>query len=204
MWPSAARLHLLRHDRTIELFLAVPILGMFAIGLGAALIGHGAVWLTLPPAQALRSIFGSTLFAETARAADYLKSHTSKEARVAVLGSEPEIYFLSRRRSASGFIYMYPLMEEQPYALKMQEQMIDEIERARPEYLLYIDDEFSWLRKPDSKRRVFEWWNDYWTRNLDLVMTTQVEEGQERGTDMVRPTADAPTVKHILIFKRRQ
>jgi hypothetical protein len=197
-------LHLLKHDQTIELFLAVPILGLFAIALGAALIGHGSVWLTLPRAQALRSVFGSTLFAETARAADYLKAHAPKGARVAVLGSEPEIYFLSGRRSASGYIYMYPLMEAHPHALKMQEEMITEIERARPEYVVYIDDDFSWLTQPASARKVLEWWKDYWATNLDLVMTSHVEERRERGSDMDKPLKEVPTVKHILIFRRRQ
>jgi hypothetical protein len=197
-------LHLLKHDQTIELFLALPILGMFAIAVGAALIGHGPVWLGMSEDQATRSVFGSNLFAETARAADYLKAHTPKGARVAVLGSEPEIYFLSDRRSASGYIYMYPLMEAHPYALKLQEEMIGEIERARPDYLIYIDDEFSWLTRSGSEQKVFEWWKAYWAANLDLVKTIEVEEGQERGTDMDKPAKDAPTVKHILIFKRRQ
>ena len=38
-------LHLLKHDQTIELFLALPILGLFVIAVGAALVGHGSVWL---------------------------------------------------------------------------------------------------------------------------------------------------------------
>ena len=126
-------LHLLKHDQTIELFLALLILGLFVIAVGAALVGHGSVWLGMSESQAARSMFGSTLFTEAARAADYVKSHAQKGARVAVLGSEPEIYFVSRRHSASKYIYMYPLMEEQPYALKMQNEMIGEIERARPE-----------------------------------------------------------------------
>jgi hypothetical protein len=200
---SRAR-HLLKHDQTIELFLALPILAMFVIAVAAALIGHGSVWLGMSRDQATRSVFGSTLFAETARAADYLKAHTTKDARVAVLGSEPEIYFLSGRRSASGHIYMYPLMEEHPYALKLQEQMIREIERSHPEYLIYVDDGFSWLTRDGSEQRIFEWWKEYWAANLDLAMTLGVEEGQERGTDMVKPATDVPTVKHILVFKRRQ
>jgi 4-amino-4-deoxy-L-arabinose transferase-like glycosyltransferase len=197
-------LHLLKHDQTIELFLALPILGLFAIGVGAALIGQGPVWLGLSDSQATRSVFGSTLFTETARAVDYLKAHTPKGARVAVLGSEPEIYFLSGRHSASGHIYMYPLMEEHPYAVKMQEEMIGEIEHARPEYIIYIDDDLSWLPRSGSGRKIFDWWQEYWAANMDLVLTLEVEEGQDSGTDMERPAKDAPPVKHILIFKRRQ
>jgi hypothetical protein len=95
-------------------------------------------------------------------------------------------------------------MEEHPYALKMQEDMIREIERARPECVIYIDDQFSWLPRRGSKQRIFDWWKAYWAANLDLVMTLEVEESQERGTDMDKSATDAPTLKHILIFKRRQ
>ena len=46
---------------------------------------------------------------------------------MAVLGSEPEIYFLARRHSATGYIYTYGLMEAQPFARRMQDEMIREI-----------------------------------------------------------------------------
>ena len=197
-------LYLLRHDRTIELFLAVPILGLFGIAICSALIGHGAVWLTLPVDQSMRSIFGSTLFAETARVADYLKAHTAKDDRIVVLGSEPEIYFHSHRRAATGHIYTYPLMEEHRFALKMQEEMIAEIERTHPAYVVYVDDQYSWLLRPNSPPRLFEWWKGYWASDLDLVQTIEVEEGLARGTDMDRPLKDAPVPSHILVLKRRQ
>jgi Dolichyl-phosphate-mannose-protein mannosyltransferase len=196
-------LYLLKHDQTIELFLAVPILGLFVIAVCAALIGHGAVWLALTPEQAIRSTYGSTLFAETVRVADYLKAHAAPDARVAVLGSEPEIYFYSRRRAATGHLYMYPLMEEHPYALKLQEQVIGEIERARPEYVIYVDDEYSWLTQPSSPQKLFEWWKDYWAANLDLVQTIGFQEGLARGMDMDKPPKEPPVPYHILILKRR-
>jgi 4-amino-4-deoxy-L-arabinose transferase-like glycosyltransferase len=199
--------HLLKHDQTIELFLALPILGLFVIALGAALIGNGSIWLGMTPLEAMRSVCGTTLFSEVVKAADYIKSNAAPDARVAVLGSEPEIYFYSRRRSATGYIYMYPLMEEQSFASKMQAELIAEIERARPEFVVYVDDDFSWLPRPNSERKVFEWWQNYWAKNLDLVMTLEFEEGLERGADadsMARRRAARATRNHILILKRRQ
>src|ERR1035441_3520981 len=197
-------LYLLKHDQTIELFLAVPILGLFVIAVCAALIGHGAVWLALTPEQAIRSTYGTTLFTETIRVADYLKAHAAPDARVAVLGSEPEIYFYARRRAATGHLYMYPLMEEHPYALKLQEQVIGEIERARPEYVVYVDDQYSWLTQPSSPQKLFEWWKAYWAANLDLVQTIDFQEGLARGMDMDKPQKEPPVPYHILILKRRQ
>jgi general stress protein CsbA len=196
-------LYLLKHDQTIELFLALPILGLFGIAVCAALIGHGAVWFALSPEQAMRSAYGTTLFAEAARVADYLKAHTAKDDRIAVLGSEPEIYFYSRRRAATGHIYMYPIMEERPYAAKLQEEMIAEIERARPAYVVYVDDPFSWLTQANSPQRIFEWWKAYWASDLDLVQTIEFQDGLARGLDMDRPMKDTPAPNHILVLKRR-
>jgi general stress protein CsbA len=199
-------LHLLRHDTTIELFLALAILGLYAIALGATLIGNGSVWLGMSPPDAIRSVYGSTLFSETARAADYIKDHSPPDARVAVLGSEPEIYFASRRRAATGYLYMYPLMEIHPYALKMQEEMIAEIEHARPEFLVYVDDDYSWLQRPDSQHKIFDWWQDYWGKDMDLVQTLAVEENLERGADVNNPmhrSRRRAEQQHILILQRR-
>ena len=67
-----------------------------------------------------------------------------------MLGSEPEIYFYSHRHSATGYIYTYALMEPQKYAQQMQQEMIREIERARPKYLISVAMNYSWLRRPDS------------------------------------------------------
>jgi len=36
--------------------------------------------------------------------------------RIALIGSEPQIYFYVGLIAATGCIYMYPLMENQPYA----------------------------------------------------------------------------------------
>jgi hypothetical protein len=200
-------LHLLRHDTTIELFLALPILGLYAIALGAAVIGNGSIWLGMSPADATRSIYGSTLFPEAARAADYVRDNSPPDARVAVLGSEPEIYFYSRRRAATGYLYMYPLMETHPYAAKMQQELIAEIERARPEFVVYVDDAYSWLQWPGSEEKLFDWWRGYWGKNLDLIQTLPVEENLERGADVNNPIRrtrhNAGTRQHILILQRR-
>jgi hypothetical protein len=183
-------LHLLKHDQTIELFLALPMVGLFGIAVCTSLLGHGPVWLTLPLDQSMQSVFGTTLFAETAR--------------VAVLGSEPEIYFYSHRRAATGFIYAYPLMEETDLALKLQEQMIDELERARPEYMVYVDHPYSWRPRPRSPQRVFEWWKACWATELDLVMTAQLAEGAASGADLDKPAKQSSPASHILVFRRRK
>jgi hypothetical protein len=75
---------------------------------------------------------------ERSRAADFLRENSRPDECVVVLGSEPEIYFYSGRQSATGFIYMYPLMEQQRFALQMQRQMIEEVEKNRPGFVVFV------------------------------------------------------------------
>ena len=203
-------LHVLRHERTLELFLALPALILMVVGLGAALLGNASFWFGSSPAQVVRNSYSTTLFSETMNVAACIKTNTTKEARIAVIGSEPEIYFYSRRRSATGCLYVYPLMETHPFALKMQEDMISQIERARPEYVVYVADPLSWLRQPNSKPRLDEWWRTYWPANLDLVMTVPVEASaapeqlpwvQNRKED--KEEGKGQPQSQLLVFKRK-
>jgi len=88
-------------------------------------------WFVLTPFQAARECISAPISGGR-RIAEHVRTNSAPTDTVAVLGSEPEIYFLSHRHSATGYIYTYPLMELQPYAQGMQEQMIQEIEHARP------------------------------------------------------------------------
>ena len=193
---------LLKHDQTIELVLAVALLGLFFIGALAAVIGNGIIWFGMTPNQAARETYLTTIFIESAKVAEIIKTNSAKSDRMLVMGSEPEIYFLSSRRSATGYIYMYPLMEMQPYARKMQEEMIAEVERAQPQYAVYVDDSLSWLAWPESQHNVLDWWQDYVVSNFDLVQTIPIKEGTEE--DEHDPRAPPPTKpKYLLLYKRK-
>ena len=203
---------LVRNYRAVGRLLGVPLLALFASAVVVPIVGHGGVWFRSSPEAAAREIYGTSLFSDAKKVAGYIKEHSSKGARVAVLGSEPEIYFDSRRRSATGYIYTYPLMEAQPYALKMQEEMIGQIERATPEYVVYVDDTLSWLEQSGSPRRIYEWWKAYWATNLELVTTTEIVEHQPRkdadstlAAQRAAATESAgdPGTKHILLLKRK-
>jgi len=138
------------------------------------------------------------MFSEDAELAKYIREHSDPNARIAVLGSEPEIYFYSRRRSATGYIYTYPLMEQHKYALKMQEEMIHEIEVAHPEYMVFVKIEESWLMRNESERKILNWYEEYSKNNYDLVK--MIKAPGEQGADQ---QASGRTPGHLLLFKRR-
>jgi len=104
-----------------------------------------------------RTIYGANPFPESVRIAEYLRDHTEADDTIAVLGSEPQIYFYSKRHSATGYIYTYELMEPQSYARQMQEEMIQQIESARPKYLIWIGVPASWLQQATSEDLILAW-----------------------------------------------
>jgi hypothetical protein len=144
------------------------VMALYAVFLGATFFVNRDIWFIKTPDQASRTIYGLPLFLEAEKAAGFIHDHSASTARIAVLGSEPEIYFLARRHSATGYIYTYALMETQPFAQKMQREMIREIESAAPEFIVYVQGETSWGRYTASNQKIFKWWEGCRT-NYTLV-----------------------------------
>jgi Dolichyl-phosphate-mannose-protein mannosyltransferase len=142
----------------------VPLL-VLAVALSLPILLDKKVFFEVSPNQACGLIYPDNPFLESVRIGTYLREHTEPDDTIAVLGSEPEIYFYSHRHSATGYIYTYGLMEPQKYAQQMQQEMIGEIERARPKYLISVVMAYSWLRRPDSEQAIFTWANQYMAQN---------------------------------------
>ena len=101
--------------------------------------------------------------------AEFIRERSSPDDRIAVLGSEPEIYFYANRRAATGYIYTYALTEPQPYAARMQDELIRQVEAAHPKYVVAVLDQSSWLIGKTSERRVLDWIPRYLDKCYDRV-----------------------------------
>jgi hypothetical protein len=149
-------------------------------------------------------IYGTNPFVESLEIARYIAANSAQEDKIAVLGSEPQIAFYSGRKSATGHIYTYGLMEIHEYNLKMQEEMIAEIERNKPLFLVFCNIPFSWLTKPDSPKKIFEWYNRY---AADNYMVTGLVDIPDQGASKTYWGKDAQRNPHyqnsVWIFKRK-
>jgi hypothetical protein len=147
--------------RRRNLFLrAIPVF-LILLAFGHAVARQSRFLFRVDPLTACLESYGPNPFAESLAVAGYIRNHTSKDARIAVLGSEPQIYFYSGRLSATGYLYTYALMEDQKYAGQMQQEMIAEIEKARPEYVVFVSLHSSWARRTNSEKHIFTWANEY-------------------------------------------
>ncbi len=134
-----------------------PAVTVFVVGMALSLFLQRNYLFAMDPAQASAATYAENPFPQAQTVARYLREQSPPQARIAVLGSEPEIYFYADRHSATGYIYTYGLMEPQKYAAKMQDEMIAEIEHSQPEYVVYVSSPPSWLRQKTSGDHIFVW-----------------------------------------------
>jgi hypothetical protein len=144
-----------------------PVWG-YALMVAATIMARSDIWFVKTPVQIARTMYGADPLPESEIIAQYIRDNSGPDARVAVLGSEPEIYFLAHRHSATGYIYTYGLMEGQLFARQMQDEMIREIETNPPEFIVFADNLLSWARNTDSDPKIFNWW-DFYQTNYTLV-----------------------------------
>lgn len=167
MLPAIAILAGLGVDATVkvigrrsQMWRFAPAMALLA-ALGWCLYAQRNFFFNDDPTTISRKIYGGNPFPEALPIADYIRQNTAENSAIAVLGSEPEIYFYAHRHSATGYIYTYGLMEEQKYALKMQQQMISEIEASRPQVLVWVNVRSSWLPHQHSEGLILSWAEKY-------------------------------------------
>ena len=152
-----------------------------------------------------RVIYREAPFIESLVVSGYIQAHSAPDARIVVIGSEPEIYFYSQRHSATGYIYIYALNEPQPNAGLMQLDMINEIESARPEYLVWIGFPNSWLLWPTSDTTLSDWAAQYIHKfyiETGIAYTTADGSTAFLWDDDAR-NYHGPTGNHITVYQRR-
>jgi len=140
-----------------------------AIATVLPLISQRQLLFELSPSQASKLVYFECPFVEAIEVGNYINTHAAKGDKVAILGSEPEILFYAGRRSATPFVYMYSMTEEQPYAARMQDEFIHDIETAAPEYIVMVNNDGSWALQKGSTKRVMDWWPAYGAAHYEPV-----------------------------------
>jgi hypothetical protein len=199
---AISRLSGLISDQFILLrFIPILILGA---ALAWPILGERKFFFEASPADASRMIYPESPFVESVRIAEYLRGHTTPSDTIAVLGSEPQIYFYSNRHSATGYIYTYGLMEAHRYATQMQEEMIREIEQARPKFLISVVMPDSWLQRSESEKLIFNWATEYTMQNYTVAGFVNIVSPDKTDYYFGSVPQSVPQLgKYVLIYERK-
>jgi len=151
---------------------AIPA-ACFVLACIGFIFANRAIWFEQTPEAACRTIYHLNPFPEAFQIGKWIREHSTPEDTVAVMGSEPEIYFYAHRHSATAYIYMYDLMQSHQYALPMQKEAIQQVETAKPAFLVLVPNKSSWSITTMSDRTILNWLKTY-SRNYDLAGTAQI------------------------------
>lgn len=156
-----------RLSAAINPLMVIPLL-LFLSASGYALYKERNYLFSATPEEVSKSTYGRNPFVESLAVAEYIKQHASVDDRIAILGSEPQIYFYAQRRAATSYNQVYGLMEQHRYAADMQREMIADIENNRPRHIIMVNIPDSWSYTENSQGEIFLWARTYIDRNYRI------------------------------------
>jgi hypothetical protein len=130
-------------ERRAGMLAWLPVL-YFAVAFAISARAGYRKFFHLDPVSLVRKVQAGESFPEAVAVGGYIKAHSSEQDTIGLFGSEPEICFYSARHCASSYLYVYPLMEKQKFARQMQDEMMQQLREARPRFVVFVDDVYSW------------------------------------------------------------
>lgn len=183
--------------------MSVPIsilIGVAAIG--QSVLHESRYLFRMSPLEVCRSTFYPSPFVESVPIAEYIRQHTSPADTIAVIGSEPQIFFYAQRRSASAYVYLYPLMEDHRFAFEMQKDFIRQTELKKPAYCIVVHVPQSWLQTPSSHTLVIEWMQPYLQAHYEMVGSVELYEDETLYHWSRETMWPVSSPYYVLVFKR--
>jgi hypothetical protein len=179
--------------------------GCFAIACVALVFVNRSIWFQMSPPEVSKSLYQSEPFPEAVEIGRYVAEHSSPNDTIEVLGSEPEIYFYARRHSVSGYLYMYDLTKSTPFSSAMQKELRQDIETAKPLYLVDVHVPTSWNITRNSDPEFTQWCRQYEQDYYDV--TGKVVQANRDGPEYLWGPDAKSKLKdpwmYVAIFRRK-
>ena len=182
----------------------VPVF-VFAFCAAGSVLRQSNTYFSLSPDAVVLSIYGNNAFVPAVKIADYVRDHSPSDGRIAVLGSEPEIYFYANRHSATGYMYMYSQIVHHKYTARMRDQMMAELETNRPLYVVYVDVWDDW-GPPEGGPQLAEFLpclRELMDRSYDVVGIADIGESTQYLWDGAAQNDHPASTKAIYVLKRK-
>ena len=182
----------------------VPVF-VFVFCAAGTILRQSDTYFSLTPDAVVQSIYGNNAFVPAVTIAGYIRDHSPSDARIAVLGSEPEIYFYTNRHSATGYMYMYSLIVHHKYTEPMRDEMMQELEINRPLYVVYVDVWDDW-GPPEGGHQLAEFLprlRQFMDRSYDVVGIADIGESTRYLWDAAARNYHPASSKAIYVLKRK-
>ncbi len=117
----------------------------------------------------MRAVYGNNPFPESVEIAKYINRNAKPEDGLVIIGSEPQIYFYTKKKCPSRHAYFSAIVNNIPEHKEWQREFVDAVEKASPRYVVFFNHPISLLVQANTDKFVFEWFNKYVTENYKTV-----------------------------------
>ncbi len=107
-----------------------------------------------------RKMANYAIFADAPAIGNYIRSISDSNKVIGTMTNEPELLFYANRKSASGYLYMYPLFEYHPYFEQMTKEYMEQIVTQKPEIFVRTNIHNTGKNK-NNIDIVLQWWETY-------------------------------------------
>ncbi len=125
----------------------------------------------------LRTVYGNNPFPEAMGIANWINANTKPEDGMVVMGSEPELYFYTKKKCPSRHAYFAAIVDNVPEHKQWQREFVSDVEKAKPKYFIFFNHQISLFVQPNTDQYVFEWYNKYITENYNLIGLVDMVDG---------------------------
>jgi hypothetical protein len=127
----------------------------------------------------MRQVYGNNPFPEAMEIGNYINRNAKPEDNIAIIGSEPEIYFYTKKKCPSRHAYFAALVNDAPEHKAWQREFVKDVEAASPRYFVFFRHGISLFVQPNTDNYIFEWVNKYATEKFHLVGVIDMVDGQK-------------------------
>ena len=158
--------------------------------------------------QILREVYGDNPFPESKVIADKLNSIMKKEDKLAVFGTEIQMYVYTNKISPSRFAGSGALLEFPVAKSKdWQKEFISDVEKAAPKYLVFFAHPISWMVNPKSENLIFPWFDKFSREHYEMIGFADIYGTSTRYVWKPDPAIQTDPPKsdyRVYIFERNQ
>jgi hypothetical protein len=154
--------------------------------------------------QIVRAVYGNNPFPEAMEIGNYINRVAKPEDQIIVMGSEPEIYFYTKKNCPSRHAYFAAIVDNIPEHKIWQREFVADVEKAKPKYFIFFKHQISLFVQPNTDQYVFQWANKYIQDHYKLAGLVDMIDGQ-RSTYIFDESAQRYQPKsqsYIMIFER--
>lgn len=126
----------------------------------------------------LRQVYGNNPFPEAMEIGNWINQNSNPEDNIVLIGSEPQIYFYTKKKSPSRHAYFTSVVNNVPMHKEWQREFARDTEKAKPRYLIFFNHPFSLLVQPNTDKYIFDWVNKFVSENYQIIGLVDMIEGQ--------------------------